>query len=42
MENKDCEFAKKVVLNDAEEEHNIKEACSKDDEAAERLHRSCR
>ena len=39
MENKDCEFAKKVVLNDAEEEHNIKEACSKDDEAAERLHR---
>lgn len=39
MESKDCEFAKKVVMDDAEEEHNFKEVCAKDEEAAERLHR---
>ena len=39
LESKDSEFAKQIVLDDVEEEHAFKEACSKDDEAAAKLHR---
>ena len=38
LERKDSEMAKKVVLDDAEEEHAFKQLLSKDDEAAKKLH----
>jgi hypothetical protein len=38
MECKDREMAKKVIIDEAEEEHAFKELLSKDDEAAMRLH----
>jgi hypothetical protein len=38
MESKDSDFAKQVVIGDAEEEHEFKQLLSKDDEAAAKLH----